>query len=554
MSRPLRSFPHCPGLSPIVTGALLAASLFVSVASAHAAATRKETFVVLQETGPNSLDIHGVGTNRSAYGTSWNTYDRLITYGSKALPDGSTTYDFSVLKPELAESWVVAPDGLSITFKLRKDAKFHDGTPVTAADVKWSFDRAVTVGGFPTFQMKAGSLEKPEQFAAVDDHTFTIKLLRKDKLTLPDIGVPVPVIINAKLAKQHATVKDPWAMDWLKNNTAGGGAYKVESWKPGQEMVLTRNEDWKSGPLPSVKRAIMREVPSPSAQLALLKRGDADMAFGLAPKDAETMQKAGLKVASHPIENAMWYVGMNVTKPPFDNVKVRQAVAWAIPYDKVMSSVLYGRGIKLFGGTTPTPSDGGAWPQPTSYATDLTKAKALLAEAGWKDGFETTLSLDQGFSVIGEPLAVLLQESLASIGVKVVINKIPGANWRAALLKKDMPLTINTFGGWLNYPEYFFFWSYHGQNAVFNTMSYKNPDLDKLIDAARFEKDKKKYDELTRKFISIAYAEVPRVPLFQPLLDVAMHKTIVGYQYWFHRQLDLRQIQKIEATELTRKD
>jgi peptide/nickel transport system substrate-binding protein len=252
------------------------------------------------------------------------------------------------------------------------------------------------------------------------------------------------------------------------------------------------------------------------------------------------MRKGGMKVASHPVENAMWYVGMNVTRPPFDNVKVRQAVAHAIPYDDIMSSVLYGRGIKLYGGK----GNEQDWPRPTTFTTDLAKARALMAEAGLAKGFETTLSLDQGFSVIGEPLAVLLQEALGQIGIRVTINKIPGSNWRAALLKKDLPLIINTFGGWLNYPEYFFFWSYHGQNAVFNTMSYKNPELDRLVDAARFEKDPARHEALVRKFVAIAYDEVPRVPLFQPLLDVAMQKNISGYQYWFHRQLDLRQLQK----------
>ncbi len=79
------------------------------------------------------------------------------------------------------------------------------------------------------------------------------------------------------------------------------------------------------------------------------------------------------------------------------------------------------------------------------------------------------------------------------IRIKATINKIPGANWRAAMLKKDMPLMLNRFGGWLNYPEYFFFWNYHGQNAVFNTMSYQNAEMDRLIDAARFENDRKKY-------------------------------------------------------------
>ena len=201
---------------------------------------RNETLIVVVESGPNSMDIQGVGTNRPAYQASWNLYDRLMTFGIKTLPDGTRSYDYTVLRPELAESWQTAADRMSVTFKLRKDARFHDGTPVTAKDVKWSFDRAVTVGGFPTFQMKAGSLEKPEQFAVIDDQTFKVSFLRRDKLTMPDLAVPVPVIMNAELAKKHATPGDPWAMEWLKGNEAGSGAYKLESWKPGTETVYVR--------------------------------------------------------------------------------------------------------------------------------------------------------------------------------------------------------------------------------------------------------------------------------------------------------------------------
>jgi peptide/nickel transport system substrate-binding protein len=152
-------------------------------------------------------------------------------------------------------------------------------------DVKWSYDRAVTVGGFPTFQMKAGSLEKPEQFVIVDDHTFRIDFLRKDRLTLPDIGVPVPVVINSGLAKKHATDSDPWAMEWLKTNEAGGGAYRIEKWTPGQEVIYQRFDDWKSGPLPKCSRVIWRMVPSAGSRRALLERGDADVSFDLPPKD-----------------------------------------------------------------------------------------------------------------------------------------------------------------------------------------------------------------------------------------------------------------------------
>ena len=126
---------------------LTVAGLAASSDPAQAQSARLETLVVANEFGPNMLDIHGLGANRPAYGVSWNAYDRLLTYGRKTLPDGVTSYDFTKLEPELAERWEVADDGMSVTFHLRRDATFHDGTPVKAADVKWSFERALGMSG-----------------------------------------------------------------------------------------------------------------------------------------------------------------------------------------------------------------------------------------------------------------------------------------------------------------------------------------------------------------------------------------------------------------------
>ncbi|MEI6029494.1 MAG: ABC transporter substrate-binding protein, partial [Betaproteobacteria bacterium] len=231
-------------LSSSAASATAGPALTLLTTAAQAQARPKDVLVVANEFGPNSLDIHTVGANRPAYGVSWLCYDRLLTYGRKTLPDGRVMYDINKLEPELAESWKIAPDGNSVTFKLRKNAKFHDGTPVTAKDVKWSFDRAVTVGGFPTFQMAAGSLENPDQFVAVDDHTFTVKFIRRDKLTMNDLAVPVPCIFNSEMVKKNATAQDPWGLAWTRNNTAGGGAYKVEAFRPGQEIIYVRNDDW----------------------------------------------------------------------------------------------------------------------------------------------------------------------------------------------------------------------------------------------------------------------------------------------------------------------
>lgn len=523
------------------TAAVLGAAASAPAIHGAAAQSRRETLLLISENPPNSTDIHGVGANRPAYEASWNLYDRLMTFGVKKDANGVDHYDYTKLEPELAESWDLTPT--SVTFKLRRDATFHDGSPVTAEDVKWSFDRAVTVGGFPTFQMRAGSLEKPEQFVVVDRHTFRIDFIRADKLTMPDLAVPVPAIYNSGLAKRNATAADPWAMEWLRANPAASGAFRLERWVPGQEMVFARFDGWKGGKRPDLARVIWRIVPQAGNRRALLERGDADISFDLPPKDFQELAAARrLKIVGTPVENAMQYVGMNVTRPPFNDVRVRQAIAYAIPYQRIMDQVTFGTAVPLFGGPA-QPADA-TWPQPSPYVTDLDKAKALLTEAGYPNGFETTFSFDLGLASLNEPISVLVAESLARLGIRVTINKIPGANWRNELLKKEMPLITNTFGGWLNFPDYFFFWAYHGQNAVFNTMAYQNAEMDALIDRSRFTADETEYTAAVKGFVAKSFEDVPRIPLFQPKLMVAMRDNIDGYRYWFHRQLDYRVLSK----------
>ena len=141
------------------TAAVAGASMVSAPAiwSPAKAQSRQETLLIVSESGPNNIDIHGVGTNVPGYEVSWNCYDRLISHEMKTV-NGVPYYDRDKFKMELAEDMNVGP--MSATFKLKKNATFHDGTPVTAKDVKWSLDRAVTVGGFPTFQMGAGSLDQ----------------------------------------------------------------------------------------------------------------------------------------------------------------------------------------------------------------------------------------------------------------------------------------------------------------------------------------------------------------------------------------------------------
>src|SRR6516225_2316738 len=404
-SLPMKRRDFLKSVSGAAAGAFVSAPAIFSPARADA---RSETLLIVSEGGPNNLDIHGVGTNVPGYEVSWNCYDRLISHEMKSGPGGVPYYDRDKFKGELAEEFKI--DDMSVTFKLKKNAKFHDGTPVTAKDVKWSLDRAVSVGGFPTFQMSAGSLTKPEQFVVIDDYTVRVDFLKKDRLTIPDLAVIVPCVVNSELVKKNASEKDPWGLEYTKQQTAGSGAYKVTKWTAGTEVVMERNDAWVGGPMPKIKRVIWRMVPQAGNRRALLERGDADISYELPNKDFHEMKaESKLNVVSLPFSNGIQYIGMNVTKPPFDNLKVRQAMAYAMPYQKIMDAVLFGLGNPMFGAAADQKAEI-VWPQPHKFKTDLAKAKQLLAEAAYPNGFETTLSFDLNFAQVNEPLCVLVQE------------------------------------------------------------------------------------------------------------------------------------------------
>ena len=205
-----------------------------------------------------------------------------------------------------------------------------------------------------------------------------------------------------------------------------------------------------------------------------------------------------------------------------------------------MQAALFGRGKPMWGG--PATPAGLTWPQPYPYQTNLERARALVAEAG--GGFSTSLLFDAGSATIAEPMAVLVKESLAAIGITVELQKAPGANFRGELNKKTAPMVINRFAGWLDWPDYFFFWNLHGHNSIFNVSAYRDAEMDRLIDGARFAGSPAEYDAGVRGFLERGMAEVPFVAVCQPLHDVAMQKSVGGYQFWPCREPDFRYLTK----------
>ena len=468
-----------------------------------------------------------------------------ITHGKKTLPDGTMSYDRDKFEPELAEDMNVGD--MSVTFKLKKNAKFQDGTPVTAKDVKWSLDRAIGVGGFPRVQMKAGSLVKPEQFVAVDDHTFRVDFIKKDRLTIPDLAVIVPGIYNSGLLKKHATEKDPWALEYTKSHTAGSGAYKVVSWKPGVEIVYERNDAWVGGKLPELKRVIWRTIPSQGNRRALMERGDADISFDLPSKDASEMKKEGkLVIIANPIGNGMYSLELNVANPPFNNEKVRQAVAYAMPYQKIMDAAMFGcqsavrrpveqRHRHRLAGQDRLHhryrqgqgADGGVGrgcdrhhdilrsrpgrDQRADRRADPGKPRSRSASDHHQQGAGRELAQRDG------------QEDDADDGQLLLrLAGLSGILLLLVLFRPERDL----------------------QHAELCQQGHGRVDRRRARGRGRHRRQGEIREGRRRASSPRPMIEVPRIPLFQPFLNVATQKNISGYSYWFHRQVDYRSLVK----------
>ncbi len=532
--------------SGLTFGAVAVVALLLATQPVRAQ-SRAETLRYVTGASVNTLDPNVPGTTREAFAVSLSTYDRLVSFGRKQL-NGKWVFDLDTITGELAESYDVSADGLEITFHLRKDARFQDGTPVTAEDVKWSLDRAVTAPVLGKAQLLTGSLTGADQFKVIDPSTFEVTLPKPDKLALPNLATVYPIIINSKVARANATSDDPWAIAWLKEHTAGSGAYMIESFKPGEQVIMKRNEAWNRGtPDKSAffKRVIVQTVPEPATRANLVERGDADITVDLQASDVQALENKGaLKVISTPQYNSVTFISMNNTIPPFDNINVRRAIAYALPYDDMFKAALFARGTPLFGATwtdgKPTTS---AFPFPQPIKLDLDKAREYLKAAGMPDGFSTTFSFNVGQASTAEPMAALVKESLGKIGIKVDIQKLPDAQMSTQINEKKLPFFTEGIVAWLPSTDYFYRNFYTG-NQRWNYSSINNAELNALAQEARFEPDKAKYDEEGKKLNAIHVAEMPQIALWQPSQDAVMAASLDGYTYQFHRQVDYRDLRR----------
>lgn len=525
---------------------LLAASagsvpMLAGTSERASAQSRESTARIVWPYDVSSLDPVGVGVQRSTWGVSIHIYDRLVTYDATESADGTRRYNPGKIEPELAERWEVSADGKTLDFHLRKDAVFHDGAPVTAEDVRWSIARALSVPAAAGV-MRIGGISNPENLEAVNPHLFRVKLAEPNRYSLLAFTIPFAAVMNKALALRGATAQDPLANEWLRRNSAGGGAFKIESFRSDQ-VLLTRHDGWKSGKLPTFQQVAFQTVPEASTRIALVERRSADVAIELPPADFEAVAGRGVaKAVAIPMANHMDFLAFNSQAAPFDDVRIRQAIALAVPHDQIFKSVYRSRGMPLHGGKAdPT---GGVFPQAHAFPHDVEKTRALLAAAGKSSGFETTLAYSQGKAAYFDPLALAVRDALGKVGIKVNIERLAGAQFDEKLAARALPMVLENRIAWLSQPDYWFKVFYTG-TAISNVGNYKSDKLVEMLNALPATAGPDEYRTRTAEMAKLVLTEVPMLPIRQGAFELALAVDVTGYTYWFHGLPDARSLRRL---------
>jgi peptide/nickel transport system substrate-binding protein len=426
----------------------MAVTAAVIGSSGGAAQAQDRPLVIARDMDINSLDPS------RAWCDTCQIYDSAVYEQLTTLDKDMKTV------PLLAESWTSNKEMTEFTFKLNTAAKFSDGSPVEAKDVKWSFERLKNLkAGAAFFTDTIASVEAP------DAKTVVVKLNIANSEFTQMVAAPSMAIINSDVVAEHGGLADATAAEqdkaeeWLLANSAGSGAFILEKYEPNAELRLKRNDAYwrEKAPAPAV---VFRQVKDAVAQAQLLQSGSADIAMQIDPDTAKSLEGSNVKVEKATSFNFLYIAlspgakGLKVKLTP----EVREAISLAIDRQGLIDVTLGGAG-KPMAAAIPLGFPGGDGHEIPAYDPD--KAKALLAKAGLADGF-TLESTYPGMNVYGVDLSVMMQkiqQDLSKVGIKVELTPVPFANWREKVNGDGTPLTAVFFApdfyGASGYVDYF---------------------------------------------------------------------------------------------------
>jgi peptide/nickel transport system substrate-binding protein len=519
--------------------AMLPGSLGVGEAFAQSAG---DTLVIAAPATPQGLDIE-FDVSLGSIDSLGSLYEYMLAYEKVPDPNapGVLREDTSVhtdkpnnmaLKGRLAEAWEVSPDGRKATFKLRQGVKSNWGNNFTSKDVKWTWDRKFNLKGQGLFQTAVLGLKTPDQIKVEGDYAISFNLDKPNPLLLKQQCNLANPIYDATKCAAVGGADDPWAVNFLKNDSAGFGPYRLAQLVRGQQAVFEARPDyWDSKP--AMKRVIMREVPQSASRFSLLQGGAVDIAQFLQPRELEAL-KSQKNVAVDAVNSSyMIWLELNSKIAPFDNIDVRRAVNLAIPRDEIIRTIYYGYADPQ---TAPIPY---IYPMADksffTYNTDLAKAKALLDKAGVGSKLSTTLSYNAG-DPTQEPIALLIQTSLKQIGIDLTLEKLPAGVFYENVTKRAKPMIFYLDSPWTPDPGYSTYLYFNSKSYV-NYSNYSNPQIDSLITEGLETLDntirKEKYTQVQKTLMD----EAPWGYIAYPKYTLARKANLKGYTYYTSNNL-----------------
>ena len=504
---------------------IIAVAMALSLWVAPIAAQPAGTLVVGLVAEPVNLDPPQV-TDLNSNRVGRRIVETLVTF-----PEESTQ-----VVPGLAESWTISKDGLQYTFKLRRGITFHDGTPLNAEAVKFSIERQINpnhpaykLGKYPFANFFFGNVKAVEVLSE-ERVAFLLNEPRASFLSILTAGA-------ASIVSPTAVMK--WGPDY-PTHPVGTGPFRFASWDRGQRVVLEKNPTYWKYPV-KVERVIYRPIVEDQARLTELLTGTLDVIVGV-PADFVSQLEQNAKITLLKQVGAhVWYLGMNNQKKPFDDKRVRQALNYAVNKDAIVKDVLKGTGASSRGPVLP--GTWGADPALKAYPYDPERAKKLLAEAGYPNGFSTTLWVPESGSGMQAPVAMstVMQSNLKAVGVNVSLQTMEWGAYLAKLRTKEQELFALSWMAGTEDPDMVMYpllhssqWTPVGPNRAL----YKNARFDTLLQQARLTTDQAKRAQLYKEAQRILVDDAPWVFVDHEIQIAALSKRVQGFK--LHPSFDLR--------------
>jgi peptide/nickel transport system substrate-binding protein len=436
------------------------------------------------------------------------------------------------LRGRLATDWEIAEDGRRAIFKLREGVRSNWGNTFSAEDVKWTWDRKFNLKGQGIFQTSVLGLKSPDQVKIEGPMAISFNLEKPSPILLKQQCNLANPIYDSKKIKEAGGSDDPWGVKFLQNESAGFGPYRLQQLTRGQQAVFQARDDyWDEKPF--MRTVIMREVPTSSARLSLLQGGAVDIAQFLQPREYVSIK--GNPNATFDAVNAsyMIWLELNAKIKPFDNAQVRQAMNLALPQEEIIRTIYYGLADPQ---KAPMPY---IYPMANldyyRYGYNLQMAKKLVADAGFADGFQTTLSYNAG-DPTQEPIALLYQTALRQIGVQIQLDKLPAGVFYENVTKRQKPVIFYLDSPWTPDPGYSTFLYFHSKSYV-DYSNYDNPKVNQMIESGLETLDdnarKRIYDEVQKTVMD----EAPWGFIAYPKYALARKSGLRGFTYYTSNNL-----------------